>query len=40
MATIIIAENVAKGLGGDVLPGFALPVRDIFAELERHGSIS
>ncbi|HEY8504481.1 MAG TPA: Uma2 family endonuclease [Gemmataceae bacterium] len=23
--------------GGDVLPGFALPLRDLFAELDRHG---
>lgn len=23
--------------GGDVLPGFTLPVRDVFAELDRHG---
>lgn len=24
--------------GGDVLPGFALPLRDLFAELDRHGA--
>ena len=23
--------------GGAVLPGFAVPVRDVFAELDRHG---
>ena len=23
--------------GGDVLPGFALPLADLFAELDRHG---
>ena len=24
--------------GGDVLPGFRLPLRDLFAELDRHAS--
>ena len=35
-ATVLDASMIL--LGGDVLPGFALPLAALFAELDRHGA--
>jgi Uma2 family endonuclease len=35
-ATLLTATDTLDG--GDVLPGFSLPLSELFAELDRHGS--
>jgi len=32
-----VLEESATLDGGEVLPGFSLPLRELFAELDRHG---
>ena len=33
--TVLTAEDTLDG--GEVLPGFVLPLRELFSELDRHG---